>query len=68
MTVLRVSFDSSGLELSTDQKRAKSQRVEFWVLSGPKCLTARNSEEDGQMRLLLPSFDSSRPELSTDQK
>ena len=33
MSLLLASFDSSGPELSTDQK---SERVQFWVLSGPK--------------------------------
>ena len=68
MSVLKVSLDSSGLGLSTDQKRAKSERVEFWAWSGPKSLTARNYEQDGQMRLVFASFDSSGQELSTDQK
>ena len=68
MRLVFASFDSSGLELSTDQKLAKSERVEFWAFSGPKSLTARNFAQDGQIRLVLASFDSYGLELSTDQK
>ena len=68
MSVVKVSLDSSCLGLSTDEKWAKSERVEFWAWSGSKSLTARNFEQDEQMRLVFRSFDSSGLDLSTDQK